>query len=120
MGRSQRDKGARWERELAKRLDAALPVTCKRSGFTQSQDAHGAPDVDTGGVFWVEAKVGARPPVWPALEQAKEGAPEGVLPVACIKRDRTVPIVVMELDDWLQLASVYAELRGAWPGGGND
>ena len=104
MGKLSRDKGARWEREVAKALRAIDPAS-KRTGYHQvaqggSQDAC---DVSAG-LFWAECKVGARPPILGALRQAEAGCPVGRFPIAVCKVDRQAATVTMSLETFLELA----------------
>lgn len=108
MGKRSRDKGKRWEREVA-RLYRETVGAGKRTGWHQS---HGLEVADVSvplplpgwpkGI-WNECKHHARVPMRRALNQALEACPEGHLPVAVCKDDRKEPLVVLLLDDWLSL-----------------
>lgn len=101
MSKYQRDKGKRWEQEVARRFREVLPEAEIKRGW-QARKGEDAPDVDVPG-WWVECKVGAAPPLMPALEQARRGCPPDRVPVAVCKRDREGPVVVLDLDRFLEL-----------------
>jgi hypothetical protein len=107
MGRMQRAKGARWEREVAKKLRAIFPEA-ERTGWKQVEDI--VPDVSAG-PFHVECKVGARPNPIAALAQSMACAPAGKIAVAICKKDREWATVTMDLEDWLDLVREWAERR---------
>ena len=106
MGRAEREKGKRWEREVASRFREAMPGTHVKRGW-QTRSGEDAPDVDCP-PFWIECKVGKAPPVLPALEQAERDAPRGRVPIGVVKRDRTRPVVVLGLDDFLEILASAA------------
>ena len=111
MGRAEREKGKRWEREVARLFTDALGAPCRRTGFHQAQDASAAPDVDTGGAFWVECKAGRLPNPRAALRQAREAAPREQHAIAVVKDDRQRPFVAMDLEDFLELVGEWAERK---------
>lgn len=111
MGKSQREKGKRFEREVARRFRDVLPGYDVRRGF-QSRRGSDAPDVDVP-KFWVEAKVGARTNPRAALAQAIE-ATDGRIPVAVCKDDRKDPVVMMRMDDFLDFVLDW------WSRGGGE
>lgn len=106
MGKAQRRKGQDFERAVARLFAAAMPGSDARRGIGQSRSGGEVADVDVP-VFWVECKVGARPPVRGALEQAQKAAGPGRIPVAVIKEDRRQPFVVLTLDDFLELVTEW-------------
>ena len=99
MGKASRDKGAAWEREVAKMLRAA-GVPAKR-GLGQARSASEVADVQVEG-YWVECKVGG-PAKYPlrALAQATKAMLEAVAldtePVAICKVDRREPTATMRV-----------------------
>ena len=115
MGKYSRDKGARFEREIANRLKEVFgPRTTRSSGQCFKGDLRA--DVDCPEI-WVECKVGKRPNIKAALEQAEEaeaGANTGKSPVAICKWDRQEPIVSMRLDYFMELIKI------AYRGESND
>lgn len=118
MGKYQRDKGARFEREIANRLKEVFgPRTTRSSGQCFKGDLRA--DVDCPEI-WVECKVGKRPNIKAALEQAEEaeaGASTGKSPVAICKWDRQEPIASMRLDFFIELLKIA--YRGEGDDGGN-
>ena len=104
MGKYSRDKGARFERETAIALRPVFgPRTIRSSGQCFSGDTRA--DVDCPKI-WVECKVGKRPNIKAALEQAEEasrGAASDKVPVAICKWDRDAPIASMRFDDFVEI-----------------
>jgi hypothetical protein len=99
LGRRSRRKGKTWERELAALLRPLFGEHVKR-GF-QSRCGRDGCDVE-GTPFWLEAKHGKLVNVRAALRQALE-ATDGRPAVVVAKDDRSAPLVVMRLEDWLGL-----------------
>ncbi len=126
MGKLSRNKGKRFERAIATKL-RELGLETRRGWQTRSGSDD--PDVicDALGDCWIECKVGARPNVVAAMEQAREAAPAGRAPVAITHWDRGATLVTMDLEDWLEwvrerteraaLLPVF-ELKGREAGGG--
>lgn len=108
MGKMQRDKGARWERALAKRFHEVMPGANVRRGLCQVRCSSEMADVETP-VFWVEAKVGKKPNPRAALAQAQSAAPKGRVPIAVVKDDRKEPFVTLSLDDFLDFVGEWWE-----------
>ena len=81
-GRRSRNKGKVWEREVAKLLQEFWPDA--RRGFQRRAGDDEADVEDT--PFWVECKVGARPNVFAAFDQAEE-ASDGRPVLIAIKRN---------------------------------
>jgi len=115
VGKYSRDKGARFEREVANKLKRVFgPRTTRSSGQCFSGDTRA--DVDCPKI-WVECKVGKRPNIKAALEQAEAAekiADTGKTPVAICKWDRQEAIASMRLDDFIDL------LELAYRGESND
>jgi len=117
MGKYSRDKGARFEREIANKLKPVFgPRTTRSSGQCFRGDTRA--DVDCPRVF-VECKVGKRPNIKAALEQAEQaGKNTDKLPVAICKWDREEPIASMRLHDFINILKLaYGETID--DGGGN-
>lgn len=95
MGRSQRVKGAAFEREIAARLG------CSRN-IGQARD--GGDDV-TFGPLRIECKRRRRIAVVQAwVEQAAASCErEGDIPVVIARQDHGEPLVVMRFEDWMQV-----------------
>ena len=103
MGKSQRDKGARLERDIAKALAAYFGIKATRR-LGQARD--GGEDLDIDIPFTIEIKARAEAPAAQKfLEQAQAAALDTArMPIAIIKGDRKQPVVLMFLTDWLELA----------------
>ena len=132
MGKASRDKGAAWEREVAKMLRAA-GVPAKR-GLGQARSASEVADVQVEG-FWVECKVGG-PARYPrkALEQAEVAWTYFAVRddvgrqirqcVAICKQDRREPTatwryviggvsvtITTSLEDWIRIVAAEHKAR---------
>src|SRR5690606_4333292 len=106
-GRRSREKGARWEREVARRVRDVLGVEARRG--IQYRDGSEAPDIIIEGLpLHIECKAGKRPPILAALEQAERDAAEGAIPVVVVKPDKKEPTVTMRLEDWLAVIAPWA------------
>lgn len=103
MGKFSRDKGARFEREIANRLKEVFGSRVTRSsGQCFSGDTRA--DVDCPNL-WVECKVGKRPNIKAALEQAeeaRESSESTKTPIAICKWDRDEPIASMRVDAFIE------------------
>ena len=110
MGRGQRLKGAKFERDVADAFKArGIPA---RRGLGQARGGGAeVPDVDVELVH-VECKVGARPDPWAALKQAEADMRPDVWPVAVVRRDRHEAVVAMRLADWLELFAAFRAEAG--------
>lgn len=102
MGKRSRDKGAGFERAVADVLRIVWPDA--KRGLQQSRCAKEAPDV-TGTPYWVECKVGAKPNILGAFDQAKE-ATDGRPVLVVTKVDRHEPLVTLALVDFIKLCEV--------------
>ena len=104
MGKYQRDKGARFEREIANVLKEVFgPKTIRSSGQCFSGDTRA--DVDCPNI-WVECKVGKRPNIKAALEQAEEAKASSGSDKTCVavcKWDRQLPTATLRLDDFIEI-----------------
>lgn len=116
MGARSRRKGAKWERHLAGRLkavgiDAERNLTECRTG--NAGDLVIPPDVP----LTVQAKVGARPPIYEAVAEAVEARRPGDHPVALIRRNGRgsappTDLAVLPLDSFLELVRTLRDT--AW------
>ncbi len=111
MGRRSRTKGKRWELDVVHRFRAEMPGLEIRRG-AQSRGGSEAPDVDVPGL-WVECKHGQKVNHRAALAQAIRDAAGTRMPVAICKDDRSEPIVILRLDDFLALWRVSWDRGGA-------
>lgn len=117
MSRRSVRKGKEWERTVARRfreygIHAERNLSESRTG--NAGDLLLPPDIPLS----IQAKVGARPPIYQAVHEAQEAAAPGEHPVAVIRRNavgsrRYVDLAVLPLEDFLELV---AQLRtcGAW------
>lgn len=99
---NSREKGARFERELAKLLKEYgydCERTAQHSGKTgQAPDVIGLPDIH------IEAKHQEKMELYKWMEQAKRDAKgNGRLPAVFHKKNRAEILVTMELDDWMRI-----------------
>lgn len=99
MAKSQRVKGAAFEREIARLFAEDMPGADVRRGLGQTRSGSDCADVETPR-FWVECKRRKRGNVRAALAQASEAAVGGRAPLAILKDDRKPAIASMYLDDW--------------------
>lgn len=98
-GRRSRTKGKVWERAVAALLRPIFGEQAKR-GY-QSRSGRDGCDVE-GTPFWVECKHGALVNLRAALKQALTDS-DGRPAVVCAKDDRSAPLAVMRLSDWIEL-----------------
>ena len=103
MGKSQRDKGKRWEQDCARRLREVMPgVEWRRS---LQADGANVPDL-VGPLLAPECKAGGGWTYEGALKQAQDNARDGRYPVVMAKRDRSTPLAIMALDDYCELIAL--------------
>lgn len=100
-GRRSRNKGARWEREVARMFGEAMEGADIRRGI-QNRTGGDASDVEGAGRMHIECKVGKLPNPRAALAQARRDAKGNKIPLAVIKDDRQIPFVVMGLSEFLE------------------
>ena len=105
MGKMQRTKGAAFERAVATALAAIWPRACR--GLAQCRNAREQADVERT-PYWVECKVGAKPNVLGAYDQAK-AATDGRPVLVVTKVDRHEPLVTMSLAQFVALSSKATE-----------
>jgi len=115
MGKYQRDKGARFEREIANVLKEVFgPKTIRSSGQCFSGDTRA--DVDCPKI-WVECKVGKRPNIKAALEQAEEASSSNGSDKKCVaicNWDREAATATMRLTDFIEILKLaYGEHDGS-------
>ena len=115
-GRGARQKGANFEREIAKLFSEKLERNFKRGlGQTRGGGAEVA-DVEIGqdseDLFHFELKRHKRSDIKAAMRQAVSDIEEGLsnkVPVAITKDDYKPIYVTMLLDDFLTIAKVYMD-----------
>lgn len=107
MAINSRQKGAAWEREVARRFRAVLGLPAesrqvRRAGGGQADGAK-MPDVDVPHL-WIECKVGPKQDPQTALEQAEwDCMGTDRAPVAVLKHDRKPPFAYMRTSTWAAL-----------------
>lgn len=111
MGKSQREKGKRGERELAGIL-REYGYDCRRG----QQYCGAAGDADVVGLpgIHIECKRVERLNLLDAVLQAVRDAAEGLLQAVFHRRDRCEWLVTMRLGDWIQIfkdAQAWRELK---------
>lgn len=99
MSKLSRDKGAAYERLVAKMLAIVWPASAR--GLKQCRDASEDPDV-TGTPFWVECKHQRNVSIQAALKQGEE-ATDGRPVVVVTRNNRGPDMVTMRLTDWIDL-----------------
>ena len=110
-GAHSRNKGAKWERDVAKAFATIYPDACRGIGQTRRGSDHA--DVE-GTPYFCECKVGIRPNIYAAMAQAK-AATDGRPCMVVARKNSTggsapsVDTVTLELDVFLSL------LRGEAP-----
>jgi hypothetical protein len=109
-GRHSRNKGAQYERDVAKLFSEAMPGAEVKRGIGQTRSGSEVADVDCP-IYWPECKRGKKPNPRAALAQAQEAAAKsGKLPVAVIRDDRAEAFVCLSIDDFLEMVKELWEL----------
>jgi len=112
MSKRAREKGAAWEREVAKLFNEAMPGANAKRGLSQARSGSEVADVDLPW-FWVEAKHRKHLTAQAALRQALEACSgSGKIPIAALKPQRERAFVCLYLDDFLTLARIVWHYRG--------
>lgn len=117
MGRHQREKGKRGEREVATLLREKFAWLADkvRRGASQSRRGSDAADVE-GLPWWMEVKLGARPNIHAAMKQGR-AMTDGRPVVVFTRRDREDWLVTVPADDWLAAMAELEERRRAGDAG---
>ena len=101
---NSRQKGARGERQLAKKL-SEYGYECKRG--VQYQGSPDSPDVTGLAGIHIECKCVERLNIHDAMEQSKRDAGESEIPVVMHKRNYTEWLCTMRLEDFMKIYSVW-------------
>jgi Holliday junction resolvase len=101
MGRSEREKGARAEREVASLLTKA-GFDGRRTAALQANAGRGADVSGLPGVH-LEVKFQEKLGLWAAIRQAEDGAEDGEVPAVVFRKSREPWRVVVPLDYFLFL-----------------
>ena len=117
MSKAQRVKGARFERRIARDIEAAIEDVSARRG-RQDYSGEIEPDVVLSGAGleslpiepWIECKAGKNPPIWGAWKQAcdaveRQDKPNGYSPLVVVHRDGGPTLAII---DWYELLAVLA------------
>lgn len=110
MGKLSRNKGAAFEREVANLLETIPGVRAKRCLVETREGNVG--DIETNLPYVIQCKVGAVPPIYPAVDQAVAAAGStGKTPVAIIRRNQTArtqryDLAVLRIEDFLRLVAI--------------
>ena len=106
MGKMQRNKGARGERELAKKLSKLFNIVAKRS--RQYMGSPDSPDVIALPGIHVECKRVEKLQLYPSLEQSANDSGDNI-PVLMHRRNRKKWVVALYLDDLPEFARILNE-----------
>jgi hypothetical protein len=114
VGRYQRNKGKRWEQDVARAYRDALPELADRVvRCDQSAGGDRGADVDVGGILWHECKVGARPNPLGAWEQVTERrGTNPAMRLVVAKKDRCEPTVTISFKAWLRIFKTLHTILG--------
>lgn len=99
MSKYQRDKGARFEREVCNAIEETTGFPARRN-LTQTRD--GGYDIAFG-KFRIECKARKALSIYSFLDQCQAACQPGDIPVVIAKADRRAPVVIMSLDDLLPI-----------------
>lgn len=104
---NRKQKGARFERQLASKL-REYGYECRRGqqycGANGDADVVGLPNIH------IEAKHQERMQLYDWMEQAKRDAKQGEYPVVFHKKNNADILVTMTFDDWME---VYKEFEAS-------
>jgi hypothetical protein len=108
MGRMQREKGKRGERECAAALDAALGGDTGARRGVQYQGGNESPDVRIDLPLHIECKRCEALNLYAALDQARKDAPEGVPAIVCHRRNGRKWVAILEIDSLADVAQIVS------------
>jgi hypothetical protein len=108
MGRMQREKGKRGERECAAALDAAIGGDTGARRGVQYAGGNESPDVRIDLPLHVEVKRCEALQLYAALDQAKRDAPEGVPAIVCHRRNGRKWVAILEIDSLADVAQIVS------------
>ena len=118
MGKLSRRKGARFEREIARRLSAVTGSTVERN--LEEVRAGNSGDLVSDLPCTFQLKCGKAPSVWRALKEAQEAADgTGQFAVAVVRRnashssEQPEDVAVLSLDDFTEILSQLVA-GGVW------
>lgn len=108
MGRMQREKGKRGERECAAELNRVLGGDTNARRGVQFQGGNDSPDVRLDLPLHVEVKRCEALNLYAALEQAREDAPEGMPAIVCHRRNGRKWVAILEIDSLADVAQIVS------------
>lgn len=124
-GKRSRTKGVRWENEVATTLQTWTNVEARRRGSRGEARYGNLGDIVTGLPLTVQCKVGARPNIYRAMEEAREAAVRVLIeeshitiPVAFTRKNaahssqQPEDLVTMRMPDFMLMFSVWWKLHG--------
>ena len=107
---NSRDKGARFEREVAAWFRDTLldPEARRGQQFAGGTDS---PDVVLPNMEWlhIEAKHVEKLNIYKAMEQAKQDAGKGKIPTVFMRKNREEMLVVLQLEQVMQFSLMLVE-----------
>lgn len=107
MGKYQRDKGKRYEREVAA-LFREHGFDCKRTAQVCGRTGEAADVIGAPGLH-LECKRQETMRLYDWMDQAKrDSAGNGKLPVVIHRKSNAETLVTMTFDDWIKIYSEYA------------
>ena len=109
MGRMQREKGKRGERECAAELNRILGDDANARRGVQFQGGNDSPDVRLDLPIHVEVKRCEAINIYAAMEQAKKDAPDGVPAVVCHRKNGRQWLAIVEIDSLADVAQIVAK-----------
>lgn len=113
-GTASRNKGKRWERDVARQLREVMPGETVKRGFQSRFGGSEEADVECP-IYHIEAKHQQSVNIWASMRQARDDAKArgiGKVPVVIAKRDARYdePIAVLRLEDFLDLVKERHDL----------
>lgn len=104
MGNLSREKGKRFEQELARDFREAFGIVADKIRRCWERAQRKGHDLDVPG-FAVEAKRYAKIAVYPWMAQAiRQAEGTGLTPVLIVRADHKDALVIMRLSDWVEVA----------------
>ena len=104
-------KGKRFEREIAKRLNKEFDIDCKRTPMSGGMSFKGD-IIDLHGVmssYHIECKHQESLNIWAALRQAEYDRRIGKTPIVVFKKNFTTEYVALKLNDFINMVKEIEE-----------
>jgi len=109
MGKMQRNKGKKGEREVARILRDHGYTDARRG--QQFQGSPDSPDVVGLPGFHIEVKRTEQCRLYDYMEQAESDAGEAEIPVVFHRQNRKKWVAILDLDHFLMVAHMYSEYQ---------